>query len=301
MMVPQAPGARLRSLGSRATGRGALWALVFCVMLALPVFLASPALAEMRLLAQPEQGALVLGQAAPGTRLRLDGVPVPVGPDGRFALGFGREAAAKSELLIEEPGQPVQTLALNVAPRSWDIQRIDGLPEKQVTPDPKTLERIKRENEWIAEARAHSKPELLFQSGFLRPAEGVVSGVFGSQRILNGQARSPHSGVDFAAPTGAPVLAAADGAVVMAEPDLFLTGQTVMIDHGLGVNTVYAHMSAISVKLGERVRKGQLIGKVGATGRATGAHLHWGLSVGAIKLDPLAALNYPELPPAARP
>jgi murein DD-endopeptidase MepM/ murein hydrolase activator NlpD len=286
MMVPQAPGARLRSLGSRATGRGAPWALVLLILLAFP------ALAEVRLSGSIEQGALVLGQALPGTRLRLDGVPVMVGPDGRFALGFGREANDKAELLIEEPGQSAQTMTLHVTPRSWDIQRIEGLPEKQVTPDPKTLERIKRENEWIADARAHSKPEALFQTGFQRPAEGVVSGVFGSQRILNGQARSPHSGVDFAAPVGAPVLAAADGVVVMAEGDLFYTGQTVMIDHGLGVNTVYAHMSGISVKLGQRVIKGQAIGKVGASGRATGPHLHWGLSVGAVKLDPLSALKF---------
>lgn len=256
-------------------------------------FLAVPALAEVKLTGRMEQGALVLGQALPGSRLTLDGAPVMVGPDGRFALGFAREAGLKSVLLVEEPGQPVQSLELAVAPRSWDIQRIDGLPERQVTPDPKTLERIRRENEWIAEARAHSKPESLFASGFTRPAEGVVSGVFGSQRILNGQARSPHSGVDFAAPVGAAVLAAADGVVTLAEPDLFYTGQTVMIDHGLTVGTVYAHLSAIRVRLGQNVKKGEIIGLVGSTGRATGPHLHWGLTVGQIKLDPLTALSPP--------
>lgn len=247
--------------------------------------------AEVKLSGRVEQGALVLGQAAPGSRLSLDGVPVMVGPDGRFALGFGREAAQKSVLMVEEPGQPAQSVALAVAPRSWDIQKIDGLPEKQVTPDPKTLERIKRDNEWIAEARAHSKPEALFASGFVRPAEGVVSGVFGSQRILNGQARAAHSGVDFAAPVGASVLAAADGVVTLAEQDLFYTGQTVMIDHGLAVGTVYAHLSAVKVRLGQSVKKGEVIGQVGATGRATGPHLHWGLTVGQTKLDPLTALT----------
>lgn len=268
--------------------------------LILLLLLSFPAQAELRLSGKIEQGALVLGQALPGSRISLDGVPVMVGPDGRFALGFAREAGAKSMLLVEEPGQPVQSLELAVAPRSWDIQRIDGLPEKQVTPDPKTLERIKRENEWIAEARAHSRPEALFQSGFLRPAQGVVSGVFGSQRILNGQARAAHSGVDFAAPVGAEVLAAADGVVVLAEADLFYTGQTLLIDHGLGVTTVYAHLSAIAVKLGQVVRKGEVIGKVGATGRATGPHLHWGLSVGPVKLDPLTSLSFSQ-PPAERP
>ncbi len=262
---------------------------------------ACPALADVALSGRIEQGALVLGQAMPGSRLTLDGVPVMVGPDGRFALGFAREAGPQSHLLIEEPGQPVQTRQLSVAPRSWDIQRIEGLPERQVTPDPKTQERIKRENEWIVEARSHSSPQALFASGFLQPADGRISGVFGSQRILNGQPRSAHSGVDFAAPVGAPVQAAADGLVVLAEGDLFYTGQTVMIDHGLGVNTVYAHLSAIAVKLGQRVAKGERIGSIGASGRATGPHLHWGLTVGQVKLDPMSALNLPQPPPAARP
>ncbi|TAN57733.1 MAG: M23 family metallopeptidase [Rhodospirillales bacterium] len=261
----------------------------------------SPALAEVRLTGPIEQGALVLGETAPGSRIQLDGVPVMVGTDGRFALGFGREAGPRAELTVEEPGQPLQRLALTVSARSWDIQRIDGLPEKQVTPDPQTLERIKRENERIAQARAKSFPNALFADGFLLPSEGQISGVFGSQRILNGQPRSPHSGVDLAAPVGAPVLAAADGLVVLAEPDLFYTGLTVLIDHGLGVNTVYAHLSAIGVAPGQRVAKGQAIGKVGASGRVTGAHLHWGLSVGQVKLDPMSALKVSPPPPAARP
>jgi murein DD-endopeptidase MepM/ murein hydrolase activator NlpD len=252
---------------------------------------AFPARADMRLTGTIEQGALVLGQAAPGSRVALDGVPVMVGADGRFALGFSREAGPSAELTVQEPGAQAKSLRLSVAPRSWDIQRINGLPEKQVTPDAQTQERIARENALIAKARAQSVPKALFESGFQSPADGQVSGVFGSQRILNGQPRSPHSGVDLAAPTGTPVIAAADGVVMLAEPDLFYTGQTLLIDHGLGVNTVYAHLSALLVAAGNRVAKGQEIGKVGASGRVTGAHLHWGLSVGAVKLDPMTALK----------
>ncbi|MBF0167328.1 MAG: M23 family metallopeptidase [Alphaproteobacteria bacterium] len=250
-----------------------------------------PARADMRLIGTIEQGALVLGQAAPGSRIALDGVPVMVGPDGRFALGFSREAGPSAELTLQEPGAQARSLRLSVAPRSWDIQRIDGLPDKQVTPDAPTQERINRENALIAKARTLSVPKALFESGFQSPANGQISGVFGSQRILNGQPRAPHSGVDLAAPTGTPVIAAADGVVMLAEPDLFYTGQTLLIDHGLGVNTVYAHLSALQVAPGSYVVKGQEIGKVGATGRVTGAHLHWGLSVGAVKLDPMTALK----------
>ncbi|MBF0356221.1 MAG: M23 family metallopeptidase [Alphaproteobacteria bacterium] len=265
----------------------------FAGRLALGLLLLSalPARADMRFTGSIEQGALVLGQAAPGSRVALDGVPVMVGPDGRFALGFSREAGPSAELTLQEPGAQARSLRLAVVPRSWDIQRIDGLPEKQVTPDPQTQERINRENALIAKARAQSVPKALFESGFQSPAEGQISGVFGSQRILNGQPRSPHSGVDLAAPTGTPVIAAADGVVMLAEPDLFYTGQTLLIDHGLGVNTVYAHLSALLVAPGSHVVKGQEIGKVGATGRVTGAHLHWGLSVGAVKLDPMTALK----------
>jgi len=259
--------------------------------LILVLLAAGPAWAETSFSGSFTQGGLVIGQSRPGAQVTLDGQKVPVGADGRFLLGFGREARTTAILRVEPPAQPPETFRLAVTARRWDIQRIDGLPEKKVTPDPQTLERIKEENARLAAARALATPLAGFASGFVLPAEGRVSGIFGSQRILNGQPRAPHVGLDIAGPVGAPVWAAADGVVSLVEPDLFFTGQTVMIDHGLGLSSLYAHMSAIRVEPGQTVKKGDPIGAIGASGRATGAHLHWGLAWFEVRLDPELALS----------
>lgn len=232
-----------------------------------------------------EQGGLVLGQARPGAEVKLDGRAVPVDGQGRFLLGFGREAPDHAVLEVDGLRQD-----LAVAKRAWKVQRIDGLPPAKVTPDPAELARIKAENELVAARRGVIRPTALFLAGLASPADGPISGVFGSQRILNGEARAPHSGTDIAAPVGAPVHAVADGVVTLAHPDMFFTGITVMVDHGLGLQSVYAHLSRLDVAEGETVRRGQVIGAVGASGRATGPHLHWGLTWLDVRLDPESAL-----------
>lgn len=239
-----------------------------------------------------EQGGMVLGRAAPAAVVTLDGRAVPVDAAGHFVLGFGRDHPARSRLVVD--GQENQ---LSIAKRDWPVQRIDGLPPAKVSPDPAQLARIAEENRLIAERRGRIGPQALYLSGFGDPAQGVVSGVFGSQRVLNGEARAPHSGTDIAAATGAPVLAVADGVVSLAHPDLFFTGQTIMIDHGLGLQSVYAHLSRLDVAEGQRVAKGQRIGAVGASGRATGAHLHWGVSWLDVRLDPQTAQAVLAMPP----
>lgn len=236
-----------------------------------------------------EQGGLARGQTRPGAEIRLDGRPVPTDADGRFLVGFGRDAPDHAVLEIDGARQD-----LTITKRAWKVQRIEGLPPAKVTPDPAELARIKAENELVAARRAIVTPVAHFLTGVTSPADGPVSGVFGSQRVLNGESRAPHSGTDIAAATGAPVRAIADGVVTLAHPDMFFTGITVMIDHGLGLQSVYAHMSRLDVAEGMAVRHGQVIGAVGATGRATGPHLHWGLSWLDIRLDPetgLAALG----------
>lgn len=253
--------------------------------------LALPA-AAFELAGRAEQGGILLGRAAPGAGVLLDGKPVPVDGEGRFLLGFGWDAPANATLQVGD-----ETRTLSVARRDWPVQKIDGLPPAKVTPDPQALARIKAENELVAARRAVITPTALFLAGLAQPAAGVVSGVFGSQRILNGEARAPHSGTDFAAPQGAPVHAAADGVVTLAHPDMYFTGQTVMIDHGLGLQTVYAHLSAITVAEGQRVVGGQPIGAVGASGRATGPHLHWGASWLDVRLDPETVLAVLGAPP----
>jgi len=254
------------------------------VLLSLLVLAARPAHA-VDLTGRLEQGGVVLGQAQPGSAVSLDGRAVPVDPEGRFILGFGRDAPPTASLRVGNQSQ-----SLSVAKRDWLIQRIDGLPPAKVTPDPVALARIAEENRQVAEARKVISPQATFLDGLTAPADGVISGVFGSQRVLNGEARAPHSGTDVAAPAGAPVRAVAAGTVTLAHADMYFTGQTVMIDHGLGLQSVYAHLSRTEVTQGQRVQQGQVIGAVGASGRATGPHLHWGVSWLDVRLDPETAL-----------
>ena len=254
-------------------------------LLAVLLLSSGAARAEVTLDGRCEQGGLMVGQAPPGAVVSLDGRAVPSDAAGHFLLGFGREAPPVAVLTVD--GEARQ---LNVAKRDWPTQRINGLPQDKVTPDPAQLARIKAENELVAERRSHVTLAALFLTGLAAPAEGPISGVFGSQRILNGEPRAPHSGTDIAAPLGAPVTSVGDGTVILAHPDLFFTGRTVMIDHGLGLVSVYAHMSRIDVTEGEHVAKGQPIGAVGASGRVTGPHLHWGASWLDVRLDPVTVL-----------
>lgn len=252
--------------------------------LALPaLLLARPALAAIPAEGLT-QGGFAHGRVAPGTRLALDGRGLRVGPGGEYAFGFSRDHAAEAVLTVTPPGGPSRAERLAVARRDWPTQRITGLPPAQVTPDPEALRRILAERARLAAARATDSPRTGFAAGFVAPAHGRISGVFGSQRILNGEPRQPHFGFDIAAPTGTPLVAAASGAVTLAA-EFFFFGKLVVIDHGHGVNTLYGHMSAQTVTEGEQVAAGQRIGAIGATGRVTGPHVHFGLSWYATWLD----------------
>lgn len=254
---------------------------------------AGAALAETSLTGHAEQGGLMLGRTEPGARVDLDGRSVPVDAQGRFLLGFGRDNGPVAELRITLPGGTEENRALAVSRRDWPVQRIEGLPREKTEPDAASLARLRAETDMVRAIRARVtlEPRFLEDGGLLRPSDGKVSGVFGSQRVYNGIGGAPHSGLDIAAPAGAPVHACADGTVVLAAPDLFLTGRTVMIDHGLGLISSYAHLSRLDVAAGLRVRRGDLIGAIGATGLATGAHLHWGMSWLDVRLDPQSTEN----------
>ncbi|HEX6978259.1 MAG TPA: M23 family metallopeptidase [Alphaproteobacteria bacterium] len=252
--------------------------------------------ADLELSGQFVQGALVTGRVVPGARVTFEGRPMRVAPDGTFLIGFGRDAAPEARLVVEYPDGRREERVLTVTPRKWNIQRIDGLPERQVTPDPDDLKRIRAENALIAAARARDSAEALFKNGFIWPVIGRISGVYGSQRILNGQPRQPHYGIDIAAPVGTPVVAAAAGIVALVHEDMFFTGKTIILDHGHGLSSVYSHLSEIAVRAGERVEQGTVIGRVGATGRVTGAHLDWRVNLFDIRLDP--ALLVPPMPAA---
>jgi murein DD-endopeptidase MepM/ murein hydrolase activator NlpD len=221
-----------------------------------------------------------------GAAVRLDGKPLKVAPDGQFIFGFGRDANASAALDVTYPDGSKEHRDLAVAPRTWDVRRINGLPEEQVSPDAKTMERIKRESTEINIALASTSASLGFEQTMIWPVTGTISGIYGSQSILNGEPRAPHVGVDIAASAGTPIKAAASGTVTLAERDLYFTGGTVIIDHGYGLSTTYVHLATIDVQRGDKVAQGQAIGTLGATGRATGPNLHWGVGWYQVRLDP---------------
>lgn len=245
---------------------------------------------DIFLTGRAEQGGLMFGVVLPGTKVSLNGRDLMVSDEGRFVIGFGRDHAVSATLSVTASDGEIQERNISVARRHWTIERVDGLSQRLVTPDSETLVRIRSEGAMIAAARRRTEPVAFFETGFIIPATGRVSGVFGNQRILNGEPRSPHSGLDIAAPEGTAVRAAADGVVSLVNNAMLLTGKTVMIDHGHGLDTVYIHMSAIHVEDGQLVSQGDVIGEIGMTGRATGPHLHFGVNWYTTKLDPQTVL-----------
>ncbi|HEV7265920.1 MAG TPA: M23 family metallopeptidase [Falsiroseomonas sp.] len=260
------------------------------LLLATPALLLARRAQAVELRGEPAQGALIRGQTEPGTRLALDGRAVRVNPAGRFAFGFGRDQAASATLAITHPDGRAERREIAVQRRQWNVQHITGLPPAQVTPDAAALRRITAERERLLAARRTDSTLAHFAEPMAWPVHGPVSGVFGSQRVLNGQPRQPHSGLDLAAPIGTPVVAALSGRVALSG-DFFFFGQLLVVDHGHGVNTLYAHLSERLVEEGEAVTRGQPIGEIGATGRVTGPHLHFSLSWYLTWLDPQPLLE----------
>jgi murein DD-endopeptidase MepM/ murein hydrolase activator NlpD len=246
-----------------------------------------------------EQGGLVQGRAEPGAEVRVDGRRLRVSDAGVFLIGFGRDAPPKVRLAVIHPDGTREERDLAVTRREYRIQRIDGLPPAKVTPREKDLARIRAEAARVKAVRSHDDARTDFLTGFLWPARGRISGVYGSQRILNGQPRRPHFGVDVAAPVGTAVRAPADGVITLAEPDLYFSGGTVILDHGHGLSSSFLHLSAIHVKEGQRVRQGGLIGEIGATGRVTGPHLDWRMNLFDARIDPQRLVDPMTAPSAA--
>ena len=239
------------------------------------------------------QGELVIGRVPPGSQVEIGGRPVRVAPEGWFAFGVGRDDAAVQAVSVRFPDGGTHQARVQVTARDWRIERVDGLPPSTVSPDPALARRIAREQALVAAARERDDPRTVFLQPFQWPVRGRVSGVYGSQRILNGEPRSPHYGLDVAAPTGTPLKAPVAGVVILAEPDFYLTGGTLTLDHGHGVSSTFIHLSRIDVAVGERVGQGQVLGAVGATGRATGPHMHWGMNWFEVRLDPQLLLPAP--------
>lgn len=222
-----------------------------------------------------QQGALIFGKAPAGTQIAFNGHAVRVSPEGLFVIGLDRDEPASAELSVQLPGAEPQVEKYTVSQRKYQIQQINGLPPDKVNPPAQLLERIEREQALVRKARLLDTPGTDFAQPFMWPCLGRISGVFGSQRILNGEKKQPHYGVDVAVPNGTAVRAPAGGVVSLAEPDLYYTGGTLMIDHGHGLASAFLHLSKLKVKVGDVVRQGDIVALSGTTGRSTGPHLDW--------------------------
>jgi len=237
------------------------------------------------------QGNLIIGKTEPTSNVYIDKKRVKVSDQGFFAFGLNKNR--KTDVIVEVfKNGATEKVTKKVYKKVYKIQKINGLPKKQVTPPKEFYERIKADNKLIAKARSINTNLIFFSNVFEKPIEkSIITGVYGSQRILNGIPKSPHYGLDFAANEGTEIKAMLDGVVTLSEKNLYYTGGTIIFDHGHGVSTLYMHLQDIYVKNGQSVKQGNVIGTVGKTGRATGAHLDIRLNWFDVKLDPASVLT----------
>ena len=237
------------------------------------------------------QGGLIVGQLDQGDSLKLNGKNLKISPDKKFVFAVGRDELGPMNITVLKNNEVISIHQINVIKREYEIQRIDGLPKKMVTPDEEVIKRIIADNKIIVNAKKLDLDNTYFSNPFIIPTKGIISGVFGSQRILNDVPKNPHKGVDIAAPEGQTIVSTNDGVITLAEDDLYYTGGTIIIDHGHGVKSIYAHLLTVDVIIGQKVIKGEPIGNVGSTGRSTGPHLHWGVMWFDEYVDPKLLIN----------
>ncbi len=236
------------------------------------------------------QGHFIIGQTDPAAKIIIDKKQVKVSEDGFFVFGLDRDR--KFDLTITKiiDGKKDKIIK-KVLKRKYNIQRIDGLEESKVTPPESVYKRIKEENNKIGQARAINSDLPFFKNQFIMPVEGIISGVYGSQRILNGKPKWPHYGIDIAAKQGTMIKSSGSGIVTMAEDDLYYTGGTIIMDHGHGISTIYSHLENVMVSVGDKINQGDIIGTVGSTGRSTGPHLDFRVNWFQTRLDPMSVIN----------
>ncbi len=263
------------------------------LLLAASIFSSSSAQAESVIVWQGswQQGGLLLGQIDPSHHVSVAGESIKTTEDGRFLFGLGRNAQGATSFIISRPNGTITEEQYPVTERDFPIQRIEGVPQRTVTPPAEQLQRIKSDSALVGKARRDVTDKTDFLKGFIKPLQGPKTGVYGSQRFYNGVPKSPHYGVDYAAPTGTEVVAPAAGIVRLAHRDLFYSGGTLIIDHGHGLSSSFLHLSDILVAEGSRVERGDSIAKVGATGRATGPHLDWRMNWRNVRVDPELVLK----------
>ena len=236
------------------------------------------------------QGHFIIGKTDPGTKILIDKKNIKVSEEGFFVFGLDRDRKYDVSIIVINSNNN-KKITKKVLKRKYNIQRIDGLDEKKVTPPEEVYNRIKEENNKIGKARAINSNLDFFKDKFIMPVEGIISGVYGSQRILNGKPKWPHYGIDIAAKKGTKIKASGSGIVTMAEEDLYYTGGTIIMDHGHGISTIYSHLETVNVNVGDKIEKGEIIGTVGSTGRSTGPHLDFRVNWFQTRLDPMSILN----------
>ncbi len=237
---------------------------------------------------------MVVGQTEIGAQVLLDGRQVRVGDDGRFVFGFSWNAPQRALVEVAFPDGRHERHELEIKPQTYSIERVEGLPPRTVTIPEEERQRRTRERTMVVKARAGNTDLRDWLSGFQRPAQGRISGVYGSHRILNGKPRSPHFGLDIAGPIATPIVAPAGGTITLAEKDFLLEGGIVIIDHGFGISSTLFHMHSVEAVKGQRVQAGQRIGSIGATGRASGPHVDWRVNWFDVRLDPALLLDTAE-------
>ena len=236
------------------------------------------------------QGHFILGKTDTSAKIMVGKKKVKVSNDGFFVFGIDRDR--KFDLIFTKViNEKKSKIVKKVLKREYNIQRIDGLEESKVTPPESVYKRIKKENNAIGEARAINSNLQFFKEKFIMPVDGIISGVYGSQRILNGKPRWPHYGIDIAAKQGTMIKSSGTGIVTMAEDDLYYTGGTIIMDHGHGISTIYSHLESVLVSIGDQINQGDIIGTVGSTGRSTGPHLDFRINWFQTRLDPMSVLN----------
>lgn len=260
-------------------------ALIFIKVVFVFTFSSGVSANELTFLDPLIQGGMVRGHVAPGTQLVLFDKNVFVDSEGKFVFGLGRDTNKSIEISVN--GVP---RLFPVEQREYKVQRIEGVDKKYVSPPKSVTKRIRAEAELVWKARQHLVETAYFREGFIWPLDGPVTGVYGSQRVFNGVPKRPHFGLDIAGPVGTVIVAPVTGIVRLAEPDLYYSGGTLVVDHGYGLTSTFIHLHKIYVEVGQVIKQGQEIAEVGATGRVTGPHLDWRINWFNQRLDPMFVL-----------
>ena len=263
--------------------------IIYRFFLIILIFSASP-VKSIEFTGEFYQGYFIIGKTDPTAQIIIDKKKVKVSKDGYFVFGLDRDR--KFDLKITKIlNNKKELIVKKIYKRTYKIQRIDGLPENKVTPPQSVYKRIKNENNKIGKARSINSDLPFFKDQFIMPVEGIISGVYGSQRILNGKPKWPHYGIDIAAQQGTMIKSSGSGIVTMSEDDLYYTGGTIIMDHGHGISTIYSHLENVLVSEGDKINQGDIIGTVGSTGRSTGPHLDFRINWFQTRLDPMSILK----------